>query len=78
MPLQVGIIPTDTLPAIVADLENADAVQRLYRVKDAPAKKPLSILCRSFSEISHYTNGCVNLSILHHEVWIPARKEELA
>lgn len=30
---QVGIIPTDTLPALVADLENRDACLKLYRIK---------------------------------------------
>src|SRR5690348_6524738 len=29
-----GIIPTDTLPALVADLENRDAVARLYQIKE--------------------------------------------
>lgn len=56
-PAQVGIIPTDTLPAIVADLENREAAQQLYRVKEMDAKKPLSILCRNFQDISHYTGG---------------------
>jgi len=53
----VGIIPTDTLPAIVCDLENRDAVLRLYAVKDMDPKKPLSILCRDFKDIAHYTGG---------------------
>lgn len=53
----VGIIPTDTLPAIVADLENREAVLKLYRVKEMNSKKPLSILCRNFQDISHYTQG---------------------
>ncbi len=45
-PTQVGIIPTDTLPALVADLENKDAVLKLYQAKELNPKKPLSILCR--------------------------------
>lgn len=53
----VGIIPTDTLPAIVADLENREAAQQLYRIKEMDPKKPLSILCRNFSDVSHYTGG---------------------
>ncbi|GAX73974.1 hypothetical protein CEUSTIGMA_g1424.t1 [Chlamydomonas eustigma] len=53
----VGIIPTDTLPAIVADLQNRDAVLRLYAVKEMSSKKPLSILCRNFQDISYYTAG---------------------
>ena len=54
---QVGIIPTDTLPAIVADLENRDAIIKLYAVKEMSTKKPLSILCRNFQDLSHYTAG---------------------
>ena len=54
---QVGIIPTDTLPAIVADLDNRDAVMKLYAVKEMNSKKPLSVLCRNFQDISFYTAG---------------------
>lgn len=59
----VGIIPTDTLPAIVCDLENRDAVLRLYAVKGMDPKKPLSLLCRDFRDISHYTSGFPNSNI---------------
>ncbi len=62
---QVGIIPTDTLPAIVADLENRDAVLKLYAVKEMSSKKPLSILCRNFQDISYYTAGWVVPYSLH-------------
>ena len=33
--MQVGIIPTDTMPAIVCDLENREAVLKLYTIKVA-------------------------------------------
>jgi hypothetical protein len=39
--LQVGIIPTDTLPAVVCDLENRDAVLKLYNVMELAPKKQL-------------------------------------
>jgi tRNA A37 threonylcarbamoyladenosine synthetase subunit TsaC/SUA5/YrdC len=42
----VGIIPTDTLPALVCDPENRQAVVKLYAAKEMSAKKPLSMLCR--------------------------------
>lgn len=54
---QVGIIPTDTLPAIVCDMSSRTAVQRMYAVKQMNEKKPLSILVRGFSDISTYTMG---------------------
>ena len=53
--VQVGILPTDTFPAFVCDLDNRDAVQRLYQIKGLPASQPLSILCASFRNISEYT-----------------------
>ncbi|KAL2608245.1 hypothetical protein R1flu_026818 [Riccia fluitans] len=53
----VGVIPTDTVYAIVCDLKNREAVDRLYRIKNMDAKKPLSILCRSFQDIDTYTLG---------------------
>lgn len=53
----VGIVPTDTVYAIVCDLTNRDAVDRLYRLKRMDQKKPLSILCRSFQDVDTYTLG---------------------
>ena len=57
---EVGAIPTDTKYAFVADLTNADAVQKLYDIKDAGLNKPLSILCRGFADIDAYTTGFPN------------------
>jgi len=53
----VGIIPTDTKYAFVADLESRAAVQALYDLKRAGLSKPMSILCRGFSDIDRYTQG---------------------
>eukprot|EP00897_Mesotaenium_endlicherianum_P006227 jgi/Mesen1/5632/ME000283S04806 len=53
----VGIIPTDTVYAIVCDLKSRESVERLYRIKDMDPKKPLSILCRNFQDIDTYTMG---------------------
>jgi tRNA A37 threonylcarbamoyladenosine synthetase subunit TsaC/SUA5/YrdC len=55
--MQVGIIPTDTLPALVAPLEDREAVARLYGAKQLDPKKPLSILVRNFQDVAHYTAG---------------------
>lgn len=59
---QVGIIPTDTVPALVCDLENRDAVQTLYELKGASPTKMLSIIVRDMSDISMYTMGFPILS----------------
>lgn len=53
----VGVIPTDTLPAIVCDLHNKDAVLRMYSVKEMDAKKPLSCLVPNLSAVTQYTTG---------------------
>lgn len=53
----VGIVPTDTVYAVVCDLNNRAAIDRLYRIKNMDPKKPLSILCRSFQDIDKYTAG---------------------
>ncbi|CAN6472391.1 unnamed protein product [Victoria cruziana] len=53
----VGVIPTDTVYAIVCNLKNYSAVDRLRRIKDIEASKPLSILCHTFRDIDAYTLG---------------------
>ncbi|XP_019052293.1 PREDICTED: uncharacterized protein LOC104591721 isoform X2 [Nelumbo nucifera] len=53
----VGVIPTDTVYAIVCDLKSHSAIERLRRIKNIEASKPLSILCHSFRDIDTYTMG---------------------
>ena len=55
----MGCIPTDTLTALVCDVEDRNAVARLYAAKDVsnPLKKPLSLLCRGLDDIAKYTQG---------------------
>lgn len=53
----VGIVPTDTYPALVCDIENKEAVRVLYELKRASPKKNMSILVRNMSDISTYTLG---------------------
>ncbi|KAK1319408.1 hypothetical protein QJS10_CPB04g00260 [Acorus calamus] len=53
----VGVIPTDTVYAIVCDLKSHSAIERLRRIKDIEYSKPLSILCHSFRDIDTYTMG---------------------
>ena len=53
----VGVIPTDTYPALVCDLESKTGVQTMYELKRAKPTKSMSILCRSFQDISTYTSG---------------------
>ncbi|CAL1358381.1 unnamed protein product [Linum trigynum] len=53
----VGVIPTDTVYAIVCDLKSPSAIERLRRIKHIEPSKPLSILCRSLRDIDTYTTG---------------------
>ncbi|KNA07638.1 hypothetical protein SOVF_170020 [Spinacia oleracea] len=53
----VGVIPTDTVYAIVCDMNSQSALERLRRIKNIETTKPLSILCRSFHDIDVYTMG---------------------
>jgi len=51
-----GVIayPTDTYYAIGCDLSNKRAIEKLYRLKQRAANKPLSFLCADLSDISRY------------------------
>lgn len=53
----VGIIPTDSHPALICDVANKNAVQLLYEVKGAPPSQRLSILVSSLAQIALYTTG---------------------
>lgn len=53
----VGVIPTDTVYAIVCDLKSNSAIERLRRIKNIEPSKPLSILCHSLRDIDTYTTG---------------------
>ena len=55
--VQVGILPTDTYPALVCDISDRNAVEKLYAIKGLSPKKQLSILCRHLQDISTYTLG---------------------
>ena len=52
---QLGILPTDTYPALVCDVDARKAVERLYAAKGMSPKKQLAILVRSFADINAYT-----------------------
>jgi hypothetical protein len=54
---QLGIIPTDSLPAVVCDLGHRTAPLRLYDAMELAPKKQLSILVGGFADIALYTTG---------------------
>ena len=52
----VVIYPTDTLYAFACDINNADAVRRIARIKGIDPETALfSIVCGSISQISTFT-----------------------
>ena len=55
--MQMGILPTDSYPALVCDVDAKKAVERLYQAKEMSPSKQLSILCKNFSDIQTYTLG---------------------
>ncbi|MGK7890346.1 MAG: L-threonylcarbamoyladenylate synthase [Leptolyngbyaceae cyanobacterium] len=50
----VMLYPTDTVYAIGCDLTVKSAVQRVRQIKRLSSDKPLTFLCNSLSNISHY------------------------
>lgn len=55
--VQIGVVPTDSYPALICDLQNANAAELLAAVKDISPTKPMSILVKDFATIDEYTNG---------------------
>jgi tRNA threonylcarbamoyl adenosine modification protein (Sua5/YciO/YrdC/YwlC family) len=48
------VYPTDTVYGMGCDLENKDALNRLYRLKKIPKRKPLSFICSDLKMVSDY------------------------
>lgn len=48
------VYPTDTVYGMGCDLENKDALDRLYRLKKIPKRKPLSFICSDLKMVSDY------------------------
>jgi tRNA threonylcarbamoyl adenosine modification protein (Sua5/YciO/YrdC/YwlC family) len=50
----VIVYPTDTIYGLGCDIFNKNAVEKIYQIKKRDPKKPLSIICPNFEEISQY------------------------
>lgn len=48
------VYPTDTVYGMGCDLENRDALDRLYRLKKIPQRKPLSFICSDLKMVAQY------------------------
>ena len=51
----VIIYPTDTLYGLGCDIFNKNAVNRIYKIKNLQKRKPLSIICSDFKQLSEFT-----------------------
>ncbi len=54
--LSGGVIayPTDTLYGLGCDFYNVKAIRKLYQIKKMDEKKAMTLICRSFEEVSTY------------------------
>lgn len=51
---ELYIFPTDTAYAFVARLDSPRAINEIYKLKQLPEKRALSLLCRDLAMASHY------------------------
>lgn len=54
---KVCIVPTDTVYAFVCRLDAPRAINQIYKLKDLPDSRPLSLLCRDLTMASYYARG---------------------
>ncbi len=53
----VVVAPTDTVYGMACDVENRRGIERIYQLKRANRKKPMSIICPDLSVLSEYVAG---------------------
>jgi tRNA threonylcarbamoyl adenosine modification protein (Sua5/YciO/YrdC/YwlC family) len=52
----VVVYPTDTVYGLAADVRSKKAVERLFKIKDIPRHKPLSLIFGDIGKISEFAN----------------------
>ncbi len=50
-------VPTETVYGLAADGLNADAVEKIYDVKDRPETKPISLLVSGMADVEKFCRG---------------------
>ncbi|NOZ08393.1 MAG: threonylcarbamoyl-AMP synthase [FCB group bacterium] len=50
------VYPTDTLYGVGCDIHCKSAIEKIYALKFMDKKKPLSILCKDFTQIAEYAH----------------------
>lgn len=56
----VYIFPTDTVYALVSDSQSLIGLEKIFRLKNIPKTKPLSLLCPNISVASEYVDHLPN------------------
>jgi tRNA threonylcarbamoyl adenosine modification protein (Sua5/YciO/YrdC/YwlC family) len=51
---RVVVYPTDTIYGLGADMASRPAIDRLYELRQLDPQKPLSLICRSLSDVGRY------------------------
>lgn len=51
---QIGVIPTDTIYGLIGNALNPKVVERIYRVKKRPKRKPFIVLINSQKELEKF------------------------
>jgi len=62
---EVIAVPTDTVYGLVCELQNFEAVDKIFRLKQRPENKPLVALCSSIEEIEKL---CIEIPALFYEL----------
>ena len=52
----VIVYPTDTIYGLGCDITSKEAVQRIRRIKQRDAKKPMSFVCHDLANVSYYAH----------------------
>ncbi|MDH5718738.1 MAG: L-threonylcarbamoyladenylate synthase [Spirochaetia bacterium] len=51
---EIYILPTDTVYAFATTLNKKSSIEKLYKLKNIPPQKSLSLYCKDFSQASEY------------------------
>jgi L-threonylcarbamoyladenylate synthase len=66
----IAVLPTDTVYCVAADLNNPEAVKRLYELKERPTEKGLPVLITDISQLGNVAaESPPEVDILAHYYW---------
>ena len=68
----VAAIPTDTLYGLAADALNADAIERVFAIKERPEGMALPVLLADLEQLAQWAATCLNRCVCWEEGTGPA------